>query len=129
MVLLVNKHKLIKFTEYNKNKILEKWERIGLLIGLTMREKLELSLLFEKLLNALRINNINKSGDFVTMIFPILRRVYVKNKGKEIDVRRLIVDTRAWVNSPYFKHKMEYHNSIVDMEAELVADYADKYRP
>lgn len=131
-MILVNKHKLIKFTKIDISDILTKWEKIGLLIGIDREDKLQLALYLEELLNYLITieKEMSFNSSFEPCIFAVLRRIYVMNIGRRINIRSLANDFKEYSESVYYRRKIEMYKNDrhIDIEGELVADYANGYK-
>jgi len=110
------------------------WDSLGLLEKLEEKERMELGVLMSDMFKYLHEKEIMKDGDIspkkdgfsnvVTLVFPALRRVYVKVKDKNIDIENLYKKL-----SEFYKINRSSYLELcamnVDGEAKLCADFSD----
>ena len=113
------------------DELIRKWEKTGLLEYLNSDElKCTLATKFEELAHYL----IEYTGEYdfeemvTTVSFPIVRRVY--SQGKRIDnIPSFVHELNDYWTSGYVRGMIMEHHGVngIDMEAELTAEFADKY--
>jgi hypothetical protein len=112
----------------NKDEIYTKWYDIGLLEGFPKEEAYELAQYFEEALELVKEVDDEESYD-VTTFFPILRRLFQKNK--KINVREIYDTLVKYYQTIEYKglkaELLEHSYFAIDVESELTNIISENY--
>lgn len=124
-----------------------KWSKTGLLEAIDdSTDRKILSMLFQEAFDMLMVGEITMGENFETFIFPIIRRLYIKNilisiygdrsslirirKRIRIFLRALGIDVNKYIYSPHTKKMIEEYKSHpnIDIEAEVIYQYCTSFK-